>query len=58
MAFKIPYVYDCITKLCKTLAEVTLNHVNPNVCGIQQGDARHRKYKRLGGGQAYDHSAD
>jgi hypothetical protein len=56
VAFKIPYVYDCITKLCRTQAEVIQTHVNPNVSGIQQGEARHRKYKRLnlGGGQAYD----
>jgi hypothetical protein len=56
VAFKIPYVYDYITKLCSTQAEVILNHVNPNV----HGEARNRKYKRrkLGGGQAYDRSAD
>jgi hypothetical protein len=60
MAFKIPYVYDCVTKLCRTQAEVILNHVNPNVNGIGQWEARHRKYKRLklGSGQAHDHSAD
>jgi hypothetical protein len=29
MAFKIPYVYDYITKLRRTQAEVILNHVNP-----------------------------
>jgi hypothetical protein len=42
------------TKLCRTLAEVILNHVNPNVHGIGQGEAMHRKYKRfkLGGSQA------
>jgi hypothetical protein len=36
------------------------NHVNTNVRGIRQGEARHRKYKRLklGGGQAYGRSAD
>jgi hypothetical protein len=56
MAFKIPYVYDYITKLCSAQAEVILNHVNPNVRGIGQGEARHRKHKRLklGGDQAYD----
>jgi hypothetical protein len=39
---------------------VTLNHVNPNVRRIGQGEARNRKCKRLklGGGQAYDRSAD
>jgi hypothetical protein len=36
MAFKIPYVYDYITKLCRTQAEVTLNHVNSNVRAIGQ----------------------
>jgi hypothetical protein len=53
-------VYDFISKLCRTQAEVILNHVNPKVHGIGKGDARHRKYKRLklGSGQAYDHSAD
>jgi hypothetical protein len=44
VAFKIPYVFDCITKLCRTQAEVILTHVNPNVRGIRQGEARHRKY--------------
>jgi hypothetical protein len=56
---KMPYVYDCITKLCRTYAEITLNHGNPNIYGTGKGEAMHRKYKRLklGGGQAYDHSA-
>jgi hypothetical protein len=47
VAFKIPYVYDYVTKLCGTQAEVILNHVHPNVHGIGHGEARHRKYKRL-----------
>jgi hypothetical protein len=47
VAFKIPYVYNCITKLCRTQTEVTLNHANPNVCGTGQVEALHRKYKRL-----------
>jgi hypothetical protein len=56
MTFKIPYVYDYITKLCRQQAEVIQNHDNENVRNIGQGEARHRKYKRLklGGGQAYD----
>jgi hypothetical protein len=60
VAFKIPYVYDYITQLCRTQAEVILNHVNPIIPGIGHGKAMHRKYKRLklGGGQAYDRSAD
>jgi hypothetical protein len=46
-------VCDYITKLCRTQAEVILNHVNPNILGIGE-EARHRKYKRLklGGDQA------
>jgi hypothetical protein len=56
LKFKIPYVYDYINKLCRRQAEITLNHENPNVCAIGQGEARHRKHKRLklGGGQVYD----
>jgi hypothetical protein len=58
VAFKISYVYDCVTKLCRTQAEVILKNVNSNVRGI--GEARHLKFKRfkLGGDQAYDLSAD
>jgi hypothetical protein len=43
-----------------TQAEVMLNHINPNVRGIGQGESRHRKYKRLklGGGYTCDRSAD
>jgi hypothetical protein len=54
------YVYNYITKLCRTKAEVILNHRNTIVRGIGQGEAMHRKYKRLklGSGQAYDRSAD
>jgi hypothetical protein len=53
-------MYDYINKLCRTQAEIILNHVNPNVHGFGQGEARHRKYKRLKleGDQACDHSAD
>jgi hypothetical protein len=31
LAFKIPCVYNYITKLCRRQAEVILNHENPNV---------------------------
>jgi hypothetical protein len=60
VASKIPYVYDYITKLRRTQAEVILKHANPNVRGTGQGEARHRKYRRLklGGDPAYDRSAD
>jgi hypothetical protein len=51
-------LYDYITKLCRTQAEVIVNHENPNVRGIGQGEAMHRKHKRLelGDGQACDRS--
>jgi hypothetical protein len=54
VAFKIPYAYDYITKLCRTQAEVILNDVNSNVRVTGQGEARHRKYKslKLGSSQA------
>jgi hypothetical protein len=42
MAFKIPYVYDYITKLCRQQAEVIQNHDNENVRNIGQGEARQR----------------
>jgi hypothetical protein len=57
-AFSIPYIYDYIKKLYRQQAEIIQNHENVNVGNIGQGEARHRKYKRLklGGGQAYDRS--
>jgi hypothetical protein len=39
------YVYDYITELCRTQAEIIQNLVNPNVHGIGQGEAMHRMYK-------------
>jgi hypothetical protein len=46
----------CKHALCRQQAEVIENHDNENVRNIGQGEARHRKHKRLklGGGQAYD----
>jgi hypothetical protein len=60
VAFKIHYVYDYITTLCRTQAEIILNHVNLNIRGTGRGKAKHRKNKRLqlGGGHVYDHSSD
>jgi hypothetical protein len=60
IAFKLRYIYDYITKLCRQQAEVIQNDENANVRNIGQGESRHRKYKRLklGGGQAYDRSSD
>jgi hypothetical protein len=39
---------------------ISVEYENEHVRGIGQGEARHKKYKRLklGGGQAYDHSND
>jgi hypothetical protein len=58
--FNLPYVYDYITKLCRQQAEVIQNHENEHVCGIGQGEPRHRKYKRLkfDSGQAYNRSGE
>jgi hypothetical protein len=60
-AFQIPYVYDYVIKSCRQQAEVIQNHENENenVRCIGQGEARHRKYKRLklGGGHVYDCSS-
>jgi hypothetical protein len=56
----MPYVYDCITKSCRQQAEVIQNdHENENVRYVGQGEAPHRKYKRLklGGGHVYDCSS-
>jgi hypothetical protein len=47
MAFKLPYLYDYITKLCKQQAEVIQNHENANVRNIGQGEARHRNTRGL-----------
>jgi hypothetical protein len=59
-AFKLPYVYYYITKLSRQQAEVIQNHENKHVRTIVQGEARHRKYKRLKlhGSQAYNYSSD
>jgi hypothetical protein len=48
VAFKIPYAF-CIrvVKLCRTQAEVILNHRNLIGLGIGQGEAMYRRYKRL-----------
>jgi hypothetical protein len=47
----MPYVYDYITKLCRTEAEVILNHVNPKIRGVGQEEPGHRNYKRLTSGR-------
>jgi hypothetical protein len=59
VAFQIPYVYDYITKTCRQQAEVIQNQENENVRSIAQGEAPHRKFKRLklGGGHVSDCSS-
>jgi hypothetical protein len=58
----VGFVVDktAVTKLSRQQAEVIQNHEKANVSNIGQGEARHRKCKRLklGGGQAYDRSCD
>jgi hypothetical protein len=58
-AFNLPYAYDYTTKLCRQQAEVIQNHKNEHVRSIGQGEARHKKYKRLklGGDEAYGRSS-
>jgi hypothetical protein len=59
VAFQIPYVYNYIAKTCRQQAEVIQSHENENVRYIGQGEARHRKYKKLklGGGHVYNRSS-
>jgi hypothetical protein len=47
MAFKLPYIYDYIPKLCRQQADVIQNYENANVRNIGQGEPRDRKYKDL-----------
>jgi hypothetical protein len=59
MTFQIQYVCDYITKLCRQQSQVIQNHGNAHVCNIGEGEARHRKYKKLklDGAQVYGHSS-
>jgi hypothetical protein len=43
MVFKLPYVYVCITKLCKQQAKVIQNRENANVHSIGQGEGPTQK---------------
>jgi hypothetical protein len=53
-------LYDYMTKLCRQQADVIQSHENRHVRSVEQGEARHRKYKRLklGGSQDYSRSSD
>ncbi|PNF14997.1 hypothetical protein B7P43_G01555 [Cryptotermes secundus] len=43
VAFKLLYIYDCLTKLCRQQAEIIQNHENAIVLNIGQDEPRHRK---------------
>jgi hypothetical protein len=47
VAFKILYVHNNISKVCRTQAEVILNHINPNVRGAGQGETMLRSVRCL-----------
>jgi hypothetical protein len=59
-AFNLPYAKYYIIKRRRQQAEVIQNHENEHARGIEQGEARRRKYMRLklGGVQGYDRSSD
>jgi hypothetical protein len=60
VAFRVPYIYNYITKLSRQQAEVVQNHENANVGDIGKRNARHRIFKIpiLGCCQAYGRSSD
>jgi hypothetical protein len=60
ISFNLLYVYDYVKKLCKQQAEVIQNRENQHVHSVEEGEARHRKYKRvkLGGSQPYGCPSD
>jgi sulfatase maturation enzyme AslB (radical SAM superfamily) len=60
VVFKISYVFLLHKSIMQDTAELTINHVNPDVRGNEQEEAKRRKCKRLKlcGGQTYDISAD
>jgi hypothetical protein len=57
---QVPYVIEFITKVCKQQVKLIQHHENIHICNTGQGEAQHRKCKRLklGGGQAYDRLTD
>jgi hypothetical protein len=38
LGFKLPFIYDYITKLCRQQVEVIQNHENANIRNIGQGE--------------------
>jgi hypothetical protein len=47
MVFEVSYIYDYMTKLRRQQAEIIHNHGYENFRNIGQGEARHRKYKKV-----------
>jgi hypothetical protein len=45
--FQNPVRLQFITKLWRRQTEVIQDHNNPNVRNVGQGEAQHRKYKKL-----------
>jgi hypothetical protein len=60
MAFRVPYIYNYITKLCRQQAKVIQNHENGNVATSVKVKLETENIKRLklGDGRAYDYSSD
>jgi hypothetical protein len=60
MVFEVSYIIYYGIKLRREQALVIHNHGNKNVRNIEQGDARHRKYKKFkfDGIRTSDHSSD
>jgi hypothetical protein len=47
MAFKLPYVYDHITKLCRQQADVILNHDNEKFATLDKAKPDTGNTRRL-----------
>jgi hypothetical protein len=47
VAFKISYVYDFITQLCRQHAKIIQDHINATVCNTGQGEATHISIRGL-----------
>jgi len=43
-SFKVPYLYDYITHLCRKQVSIICNHDSIIICNIGQGESCHRKY--------------
>jgi hypothetical protein len=61
MDFKIPYMYDFITKLCRTQNQSSTLYIQMYMVSDKDkpgiGSTMYKKFK-LGSSQTYDHSPD